>query len=578
MRAVTLLLLVNLPLIAPAFALDDAVRAEAVDVLKENVENALTRGEQLAVYADILGQRKNHPVASVDTHAITLKVGANLFPLRWSTLKAEDLAGLARSVAGDNGERLVVASEVALLLGFPDRANEWLGLIRDPNEALALKIRNVISSIAEARAATPPPAPANKTPAPTPETSKPPATASPAITGPALNVGPTRALKTIASALAKAKAGTTVLVDPGTYAEAFKMRNQGQPGAPVTLRGLKGPNGERPVLDATGVSLSGVGPTPRAIIQIEGTCCVVEGLELKNARNGNNGAGIRFLNCTNAVVRDCKITYCDMGLMGGDLQTALVERCEVASNGTKDFDGYSHNFYLLGNRTTIRECYVHDALFGQNFKTRGRYTELWYNVICDSEEGELGFVDGDDSALPNAHTLMVGNVIVSKPERRGNASKFIDFGGEGKARNGSLFLFHNTLVAGTPRIQFLRLVETTNDLVASNNLFVGSSKPAELAGGKASGTRNFSTGGLPAALTNSIKGNQPGFVNTATRDFHLQPGSPCVNAGAPEDTLTYMDADGKSQKIVVERQIVTPLTTAPRAKKAAPDVGAFGTP
>lgn len=577
MRQVALLLVLALPLAAPAFALDNAVRLEAIAFLKEHVEDALARGEQLTVYADVLGERKNHPVTAVDGNAITVRVGANLFPLRWSDLKAEDLAGIARSVAGNNGERLVVAAEVALLLGFPDRANEWLGQIREMDDALALKIRHVVSGIAESKvAAPPPPAPVSKVPESSPQI--PLAASSPAIAGPALNVGPTRSLKTIAGALTKAKAGVTVLVDPGTYAEAFEMRNQGQPGAPVTLRGLKGPNGERPVLDATGVSLSGVGSTPRAIIQMEGSYCVVEGLELKNARNGNNGAGIRFLGSTNAAVRDCKITYCDMGLQGGDLQTALVERCEVAFNGTKDFDGYSHNFYLLGNRATIRECYIHDALFGQNFKTRGRYTELWYNVICDSEEGELGFVDGDDSALPNAHTLMVGNVVVSKAERKGNASKFIDFGGEGKSRNGSLFLFHNTFVAGSPRIQFLRLAEASNDLSAANNLFVGSSKPAELAGGKAQGTRNFSAGGLSAGLVNGIKGGQPSFVSAATRDFHLQPGSPCINAGAPEDSLAYTDADGKSQKVVADRQIVVPLSSAPRPKKATPDVGAFGTP
>jgi len=569
-----------------ARGLEDTVRVEAVALLAEQTEAALQCGDQPSVWLPLLGQRKGWPVTAVDSKTITVLIEKNPYPVRWSSITREDLAGIAKAIARNKGERLVVASEVALMLGFPERADECLTQIRDPDDALKKKIRGVNLRIAEAKAAAAaPPQPLSKAPE-SPQQPAPPATVSltpsssaPTPTkGPVINVGLTRACKTIVSALAQAKAGTTVLVDPGTYNEVFKLTNQGQPDAPVTLRGLRGTNGERPVLDATGLSVSGAGPVPRAIIQVEGSYCVIEGLEFKNARNGNNGAGLRFLNCTNTVVRDCKVTYCDMGMQGGDKETLQVLRCEIAFNGTKDYNGYSHNFYLLENRAVIRECYIHDSLFGQNVKTRGHHTELWYNFICDSEEGEIGLVDSDASGAPNSNALLVGNVVVSKPDRKGNATKYIEFGGEGKGRNGTLFLFNNTFVAGTPRVQFVRLWEATNDLVACNNIFVGSSKPPEVASGKMKGANNLLSCNAPPGFANTLKGSDPLFVNAAARDFHLQRGSPCVNAGASADALSYTDGDGKAQKASPDQQVVLPMNSEPRPKKAGLDIGAFGVP
>ena len=68
----------------------------------------------------------------------------------------------------------------------------------------------------------------------------------------------------------------------------------------------------------------------------------------------------------------------------------------------------------------------------------------------------------------------------------------------------------------------------------------------------------------------------PLFVNAAARDFHLQSGSPCVNGGAAGDSLSFVDGNGKSQKAVIDRELVFPMNSRPRAKKAALDIGAFG--
>jgi hypothetical protein len=155
MRLAVYALLAAAFLTEPVRALDTADRADAVAFLTEQIDTALTQGEPLAVWVDVLGQRKSYPVAAVDAKALTVKLGQNLFPLRWNDLKAEDLASIARSIAGDKGERLVVAAEVALLLGFPNRANEWLEQVRDPDDAMKLKIRHVVQRIAETKAPVP---------------------------------------------------------------------------------------------------------------------------------------------------------------------------------------------------------------------------------------------------------------------------------------------------------------------------------------------------------------------------------------------------------------------------------------
>jgi hypothetical protein len=562
-------------------AVDDAKRAEVAAFLADQLDTVLQAGENPMVWLTVLGEKKTYRVLSVDQKSITVEVQKNPFPVKWPEVPPDDMAGIARSIAGDKSERLLVAAEVALDLGYLERANDILMQIHDTDDDVKAKINNLAGQLSKLKPGL---AAASKTvaltavkttEAPSGPAAIPAANQEP-INGPVINVGPTRACKTIASGLQKAKAGDTVLVDLGTYNEVFKMKNSGRPDAPVVLRGVLGQKGERPLIDAQGISVSGAGPTPRSIIQIEGEYCVVENLELKNARNGNNGAGVRFNDCTNAILRGCKITYCDMGIMGGDKQTVLIQRCEVAFNGTKDFNGYSHNFYFQeGNRAVIQECYVHNSLFGQNIKSRGHYLELWYNVVCDGEEGEIGFVNSAATTKPNSNALLVGNLVVSKKDRKGNPTKFVDFSGEGPPRPGTLYLFNNTFVAGTARILFVHLAEAQNELVAANNIFVGSDKIAESPGAKARGTNNF-MGASATGFQNTLKGADPLFVNPAGRDFHLGGSSPCCNVGATSDALSYTDGDGKALKAVPAREIVFPLNSKPRSKKTTLDIGAFG--
>ncbi len=295
------------------------------------------------------------------------------------------------------------------------------------------------------------------------------------------HVGAARADKTLGSVLPRLKAGDVVEVDAGTYHEVNRIAAQGTRDAPIIIRGV---GAVRPVFDAEGLDTQGRGSVPRGVFQIEGSYITLEHLELKNARNGNNAAGVRLLDSTNAVVRDCKVTYCDMGIFGSDKETVFIEGCEIAFNGTEKFSGGSHNFYMHGNRVVVRRCYIHDSLFGQNYKSRAHYNELWFNWITNSQEGEVGIVDAPGHTdTPNSNTLLVGNTIVSRAQRSGNAAKFVLFGSEmeGGSHNGTLYLFHNTCIAGNGRVNFLTLDDPQAKAVVTGNVFIGSDNILKLA-------------------------------------------------------------------------------------------------
>jgi hypothetical protein len=380
-------------------------------------------------------------------------------------------------------------------------------------------------------------------------------------------------LKGIASAL---RPGDVVEIDPGTYREVLRLTADGTDDAPIIIRGV----GElRPVFDGKGLDVSGRGSVPRGIFEVEGAYYVIERLEFRNARNGENAAGIRLLGSTNAVIRDCKVSHCDMGIFGGDRETETIEGCEVGFNGTAEFSGYSHNFYMSGNRMVVRNCYIHDSVYGQNFKSRAHYNELWYNWIADSNEGEVGPVDGKGATeRPNSNVLMVGNVIVSKPDRTGNTAKFILFGSEsGGSHDGTLYMFHNTLVAGNPKIIFVQLHDTKARAVICNNIFFGSKRILVNARQPipVTGSNNWIPAGakMPEGFTDTISSADPGFVDADRRDFRLKLSSACVDRAI--SNMEYINGGGQRQTLIVDRCYGPHMTLLPRTAVGRPDAGAY---
>ncbi len=386
-------------------------------------------------------------------------------------------------------------------------------------------------------------------------------------------VGPSRAYTSVGS-LPDLNPGDVVEIDSGIYNEVKRWTRPGTVAQPIIIRGV---GTTRPVFDATNLVVDGVLPRPRAVFQVEADYIRIESLEFRNARNGNNGAGIRVSYGNNVTVRDCRIVDCDMGIMCNNNSNLLVESSEIASNGTALYDGYSHNLYLGGNNATLRFCYIHDALNGQNFKTRAHYTELLYNFIADSQDGEVGLVDASETAAANSHALMLGNFVISKPRLSGyNSGRFIQFGQDsGGQHNGTLFAFNNTFVAGDGRIQFLSANAGSAAVIAENNIFYGSGQIVGPVGAGASGTNNWapSTASVPASFAGTVTGADPGFANRLIRDLRLTSVSPCRDKGL--NALAFLDGVGASHSGVPGFQYVTHLQSRNRPSDGTLDLGAY---
>jgi hypothetical protein len=387
------------------------------------------------------------------------------------------------------------------------------------------------------------------------------------------HVGPGQSYPTIAS-VPTLKPGDVVEIEPGEYQEYRKWKDDGTAEHPITLRGV---GASRPVIDGSGLDVTGAGAVPRALWQFEGDHYVIENVEFRNACNGQNGAGVRITGANDTVLRNCMIHNCEMGIMSDNNDRLLIERCEIAFNGNPEhFNGYAHNLYLEGNRTTVRYSWIHDAIAGFNFKSRGHYTELLYNWIADSNEGELSLVDSDKTKPTGSNAVVIGNVIVSKPDRTGNHGKFIDWGQDvGGERNGTLFLLNNTLIAGSPQISFLSSSSPGAKIEATNNVFFGSDRIVNAEKGAITGSYNWlpQTMTPPSGFKGSVLGADPGFAGAKRKDFHLAADSPCRDAGLSD--VTYRDGDDTPQNGLPRYQMDSPLHVSPRRDSGRPDLGAF---
>lgn len=269
-----------------------------------------------------------------------------------------------------------------------------------------------------------------------------------------LEVGPGKRFSRIEEANAQARPGDVILVHPRTGGEPYERTAVYVRQARLTFRAVQAEGSRWVKIDGSGFDYSGRGSTPRALFQFNaGTDdCVLEGFELSGAHNdSHNGAGVRINQANNVIVRHCSIHHNDMGIMSnGDGSqerglSQLIEFCEIHHNGDPADPGFNHNLYLGGTSVTLRACEVHSSLTGHNVKSRAHHNRIEYCYVHDSANREFDLVDAADTARPDSHAVLLGNVIVKDPNCGGNRS-VIHFGQDGgKEHDGTLHLAFNTI-------------------------------------------------------------------------------------------------------------------------------------
>lgn len=441
-------------------------------------------------------------------------------------------------------------------------------------------------------------------------------------------VGPGRPLAAIGDApWATLAPGDEVRIHwrPEPYREKWVIGRAGTAEAPIVVRGVRGPNGERPVVSGDGATT----PDPldytneqRGLLKI-GTSnvpadtlpehIVVEGLELRSAHPAHgftddrgdartyaaNAAAIYVERGAHLVIRDCVLTDSGNGLFigayDGDTRDVRIEGNWIHGNGNAG-SIYEHNTYTAaigivyeGNRFGPLRA---DA-GGNNLKDRSAGLVVRYNWI-EGGNRQLDLVDGEDTAaIPGDagydRTWVYGNVLI-EPDGAGN-SQIVHYGGDSGNtaiyRKGLLHFFHNTVVSlrgGNTTLLRLSTADETAD-VRNNVLYVA--EPGErLAIVNGEGTAilrhnwiktdwvtSHSGGGnvVDAGGNLASEDPAPGFADAAAQDYRLLAGSDAVDAGAA------LHAEALPEHAVV-RRYAKHQATAPRPDPGAPDLGAFAVP
>lgn len=407
------------------------------------------------------------------------------------------------------------------------------------------------------------------------------------------------------------------------YREKWVIGREGSAAAPISVRGVPGPGGQRPVIDGD----SAVTPSPlnywnegRSVIKVGGSnvpensvarWILIEGLDVRGARppntfTGDNGAVQSYSMNAAAIhvelgehitIRDCVIRDSGNGIFvssfGPDVsRDILIENNYIHSNGNVG-SNLEHNTYTAAIGIVYR-CNRFGPLLsgagGNNLKDRSAGLVVRYNWI-EGGNRQLDLVDAEDSTIirddPSyRRTDVYGNLLI-EPPGAGNR-QILHYGGDsgavGDYRKGTLYFYHNTVVSTrTDRTTLMRLSTNEEHCDARNNIIYVTTPGTELAMLDASGVLDLSHnwmkpgwgaafGGLSGTINNDgtqIQTAWPGFVDETGQNFRLDGSSDCIDMSTALHPAVLPEG-------AVTRQYVKHQSDEPRVVGGtASDLGAY---
>jgi hypothetical protein len=411
---------------------------------------------------------------------------------------------------------------------------------------------------------------------------------------------------------------------PEPYREKWVIGRAGTAQAPIVVRGVRGPGGERPVVSGDGATT----PEPldftgerRGVVKV-GTSnvpadtlpehLVIEGLDVRSAHPAysfsddhgvvttylENAAAIYVERARHLVIRDCVLSDSGNGLFvgafDGDTQDVLVEGNWIHGNGNVG-SAFEHNTYTAAIGIVYQANRFgppRPGAVGNALKDRSAGLVVRWNWI-EGGNRQLDLVDAEDSDVLVNHpsygeTFVYGNVLV-EPDGAGN-SQIVHYGGDSTQtaiyRKGTLHFFHNTVVSlRSGNTTLLRLSTADEHADVRNNVLWVAASGDRLALLDADGQLDLSHNwlkpgwrGSHGALSGTIDddgtqllGAAPGFADEAAQDFSLLADSDAVDAAGDLHPAVLPDH-------AVLRQYVRHQASETRPADAAPDLGAFEVP
>jgi hypothetical protein len=435
------------------------------------------------------------------------------------------------------------------------------------------------------------------------------------------HVGPDQPIKRLELApFSSLQAGDVLAIHwrPEPYRVKWVLACRGTKEKPIVIRGLPGPQGQLPVIEANG-AITATGQDfwsgGRGLIKIGGSNnppdiipahLVIEGLELRGARPGRNFFGrdglqdysdaasaIYIEKGEHITIRSCRLHDCANGFFtAAEAREILVEGCHIENNGLEG-SGLQHNSYTEAAGITFqfnRFGPLRDGCGGTNLKDRSAGTIVRYNLIeggnrqldlVESQEGDAIKTD------PLYHQAFVyGNLLIER-NNDGNP-QIVHFGGDSGPqedfRQGPLWFYHNTIVSRRrTNTTLLRLSTQQQSAEVFNNIvFVEADGPRLSILDETGSVRLHHNwfrkgykechGTLQGSISDSdnLTGDTPGFRDAAASDFRLLEGSPARNAGLPLPRPLEAHA--------VKYELVPPFNFRKRPADGSPDLGAFEFP
>ena len=418
--------------------------------------------------------------------------------------------------------------------------------------------------------------------------------------------------------------GDTVLIDwqPAAYHDKWVLGRQGTKEAPITVRGIPGPNGELPVIDGnngvTRKELKYWGDI-RGVIKIGGASVpplcvpqyiVIENIEFRGGRTGNKftapdgqtkaynnfSAALYVEKAQHLTLRHCTFTDSGNGLfIGSNDESAsgdiLIENCHVYDNGNLG-SGHEHNIYTEAQGITYQYNHLgrlRAGAIGNNLKDRSSGLVIRYNWI-EGGDKELDLVDAEDSVIIRKDpayrsTFVYGNVFI-KPAGPTHP-QVVHYGGDNAKtefyRKGTLYFYNNTVYSQKADLTTLFWLSSDEEHCdCRNNIFymTGSGSALRLLRNKGilDLSHNWfkrgwtdSEDGVPASVRDdktAVIGINPGFISESTQNFHLTLQSSCYQTGEPLSPVTRPDHN-------LTREYVKHQTGADRKIENKLSIGAY---